>query len=45
MASVSNLFCVRSGQVTRLILYFDCERALADLGPNHEADSRPGLRG
>jgi ketosteroid isomerase-like protein len=34
-----NLFHLRDGRVTRLVLYFDGERAFADLGLTPEADS------
>jgi ketosteroid isomerase-like protein len=32
-ARAANLFQIRGGKVTRLVLYFDSERALANLGP------------
>jgi ketosteroid isomerase-like protein len=31
-AKGASVFHLRSGKVTRLVLYFDCERAFADLG-------------
>jgi ketosteroid isomerase-like protein len=41
-AKGANLFHIRSGKVTRLALYWDRDRALADVGLPSEADSRPG---
>jgi ketosteroid isomerase-like protein len=38
-AKEAGLFHVRDGKVTRLVNYFDCELALADLGLAPEADS------
>jgi ketosteroid isomerase-like protein len=40
-ANGANLLQVRGGKVTRLALYFDRDRALADLGLSPEADSTP----
>jgi ketosteroid isomerase-like protein len=37
----ASLFHVSGGKVTRLVLYFDCERAFADLGLLSEARPRP----
>jgi ketosteroid isomerase-like protein len=35
----ANLFHLHGGKVTKLILYWDSERALADLGPASERDA------
>jgi ketosteroid isomerase-like protein len=35
----AHLFHIRGGKATRLVLYWDCERALADLGLPSETDS------
>jgi hypothetical protein len=37
--SVANLFEIRDWKVTRFVLYFDRERAFADLGLTPESDS------
>jgi ketosteroid isomerase-like protein len=38
-ANGANLFHISGGKVTRLVIYFDSERALADLGLSSEATS------
>jgi ketosteroid isomerase-like protein len=38
-AQGATLYHVREGKVTKLVTYFDCERALADLGLAPEADA------
>jgi len=35
----ANLFYIRAGQVTKLVIYFDREHALADLGLAPQARS------
>ena len=35
----ANLFHIQGGEVTRLVLYFDRERAFTDLGLSSEAGS------
>jgi ketosteroid isomerase-like protein len=37
--SVANLFQLRAGKVTRLVIYYDRKRALADFGLTPEADA------
>jgi ketosteroid isomerase-like protein len=37
--SVANLFELREGRVTRLVVYLDIDRALADLGLSPEGDA------
>jgi ketosteroid isomerase-like protein len=39
-AMAANLFHIASGEVTRVVTYYDRERALADLGLDPEADSK-----
>jgi ketosteroid isomerase-like protein len=39
-AEAANLFHIRDGKVTRLVLYWDRERALADISPAPETDSQ-----
>jgi ketosteroid isomerase-like protein len=39
-ATLAHLFHVRAGKVTKLVLYFDRESALADLGLAPEGDPR-----
>ena len=40
-AKGASLFHIRSGKVTRLVTYWDCRRAFADLGLPVESDSLP----
>ncbi len=39
-AKAATLFQVRGGKVSSLVIYFDRERAVADLGLSSEADLR-----
>jgi hypothetical protein len=40
-SKLAHVFHVRGERVTRLVVYFDRERAFADLGLRAEADSAP----
>ncbi len=39
----ANLFSVRDGKVTRLVAYWNCDRALADIGHAPQAEPSPSL--